>query len=346
LKLSELIRDHEKPFIIGELGINHNGDVKKTLQMIDYAMECGVSAVKFQTFRASKIVRNSIEPFTYMSKQKIITEPMLHMFRRNEFTNGEWKEIITYCKEKNVPFFTTPQNYEDFNLFLENFVDIVKIGSDDLINIPLIEKFRNLNIPIILSSGMAYFEEVNEALIAAGHFEGNSVTVLICTSLYPTSPSDVNILRITNLKTKFKNLRIGYSDHTQGNEAVIMAVALGASVFEKHFTLDHNLEGPDHWFSADKSEFKSWVNSIKKAWIMRGTGEFLPSDAELEMRKVAHRSICSSREIKAGEIITNEMIEYLRPGTGLPPKYLNLVLGKIAIRDIKSHEFILESDLK
>jgi N,N'-diacetyllegionaminate synthase len=346
LKLSNLIRDFEKPFIIGELGINHNGDVRKALQMIEFAMECGVSAVKFQTFKANKIVGNQSQLFSYKSNRDSVTEPMLDLFKRNEFNRDQWQEIISYCKENSVPFFTTPQNFEDFELFASNSVDLVKIGSDDLTNLPLIRKFQNLNVSIILSSGMATSDEIEDALIAAGYFQGNDVTLLVCTSLYPTTTSDVNISRITKLSTTYDNLRLGYSDHTQGNEAAIMAVALGASVFEKHFTLDHMLEGPDHWFSADKHEFKSWVKSILTAWVMRGTGEFQPSFAEIEMRKIARRSICANRVIKKGEFISEDMVHMLRPGTGLLPKHLNLILGKEVIRDIQMNEIISVNDIK
>ena len=346
MKLSNLLRDFKKPFIIGELGINHNGDVSKALQMIEFAMECGVSAVKFQTFKANRIVGNQNQLFSYKSNHNFVTEPMLDMFKRNEFTKEEWQEIILYCKENNVPFFTTPQNFEDFELFAQSSVDIVKIGSDDLTNLPLIRKFRNLNLSIILSSGMATSDEIKDALIAAGYFEGNDVTLLVCTSLYPTTASDVNISRVTKLLTTYNDLRLGFSDHTQGNEAAVMAAALGASVFEKHFTLDHELEGPDHWFSANKQEFKSWVKSILAAWEMRGTGEIQPAFAEIEMRKIARRSICANRIIKKGEIVSEDMVHMLRPGTGLLPKHLNLILGKEVIREIQVNEIINVNDVK
>ena len=346
MKLSNLLRDFKKPFIIGELGINHNGDVSKALQMIEFAMECGVSAVKFQTFKANRIVGNQNQLFSYKSNHNFVTEPMLDMFKRNEFTKEEWQEIILYCKENNVPFFTTPQNFEDFELFAQSSVDIVKIGSDDLTNLPLIRKFRNLNLSIILSSGMATSDEIKDALIAAGYFEGNDVTLLVCTSLYPTTASDVNISRVTKLLTTYNDLRLGFSDHTQGNEAAVMAAALGASVFEKHFTLDHELEGPDHWFSANKQEFKSWVKSILAAWEMRGTGEIQPAFAEIEMRKIARRSICANKIIKKGEIVSEDMVHMLRPGTGLLPKHLNLILGKEVIREIQVNEIINVNDVK
>ena len=224
-------------------------------------------------------------------------------------------------------------------------VPAIKVGSDDFTNLPLLKSYSETAIPLIISCGMSDIAEVHQGLTAAGWFDGKPVILLLCTSQYPTPPKDVNILKLRTLQQAFPNLLVGFSDHTQGSEAAIMATTLGASVFEKHFTLDHNLPGPDHWFSEDPSGLEQWVQSIRKAYEMRGNALVQPTQAELGMRILARRSIVALSDIKAGDSLTSSLIGLRRPGGGLPSMMLEQVLGMKASRNIQCGEKITLRDL-
>jgi sialic acid synthase SpsE len=222
----------------------------------------------------------------------------------------------------------------DLELLLKIGVRALKVGSDDLTNEPLIEEYYKTGIPLILSSGMSYESEIESALNASGFHNGNDVALLVCTSQYPTPPTDVNISRLRTLRKKYPTLTLGFSDHTEGNEAAIISVGLGAMIFEKHFTLDHNLPGPDHWFSPNPEELKSWITSIRTAHIMNGSGDLIPSTAELDMRVLARRSVTTIKEIKKGDEFSLQNLGQRRPGNGLPPVEISKFIGRFATRDL------------
>lgn len=335
------IGDGREPFVIAEAGINHNGELEKALEMIAVAKEAGADAIKFQTFKAAELVGDPTQMFSYQSQGKPVTESMLEMFRRHELTPADWGKIKERCDEEEIIFFSTPQNRSDLDILLMVGVPAVKVGSDDFINLPLLKSYAQTKLPMILSCGMSNMAEVHEALEAVGAFSGYPVALLVCTSQYPTPPEDVNILRVKTLREAYPFLPVGFSDHTQGSTAAIAAVPLGACIFEKHFTLDQNLPGPDHWFSENPATLKEWVDAIRTAYTMSGTGMVRPSKAELEIKKEAKRIIVAAHDIKMGTAYREDDFMMRRmPKEGLASKHVVLLIGRSARRDFRKGEII------
>lgn len=333
----------DMPFIIAEAGINHNGDLDIAKKMVDAANKAGADAIKFQTFKAEEFINDKTLTYTYKSQGETITESMIDMFKRYEFTKNQWIELKHYCEKNNIMFFSTPQNKSDLDFLLEIGVDIIKVGSDDFVNLPLLQDYASKNLPLILSCGMAYEHEI-ECVIDNIYSINSDLCILLCTSEYPTPYDDVNVSRLTSLKKKYPHLTFGFSDHTQGNIAAVMAVSLGAKVFEKHFTLDNDMPGPDHWFSENPDSLKLWIDSIRQAYECLGNGIISPSKNELEMREIAHRSIFSSKRINKGEYLTDANLELKRPGTGMNGLSWEKVVGSIATHDIEENSLINEGD--
>lgn len=336
------IKSQMVPFIIAEAGINHNGDINLAYKMIDAAKQAGCDAVKFQTFKASEFCGDPKQMFTYQSQGKEVTEPMLDMFSRHEFSVKQWQDIKDYCDKVDMCFLSTPQNESDLELLLEIGIEAIKIGSDDFINLPLIKAYKKTGLPIILSCGMADLIEIHQSLSL---FDIHTSTpypfvLCLCTSQYPTPPQDINLNKFKTLKRLYPELILGFSDHSQGFLASSLAVAHGAVVFEKHFTLDHNLVGPDHWFSENPQSLKEWVENIHLAYKMQGSAQLEPTEAEIPMRVLARRSICAIKNIKKGEPLSAENMGLKRPGDGLPPKMLEKLTGKQAYKDIKAGDKI------
>jgi len=337
------IGDGHKPFIVAEAGINHNGELKKALEMVVVAKQAGADAIKFQTFKADEMVGEPTQMFSYTSQGKTVTESMLEMFRRYELKPSDWAAIRTRCDAEGIVFFSTPQNPSDLEIVMQVGVPAIKVGSDDFVNLPLLQRYAKTKLPIILSCGMSNMGEVHEALEAVGAFSGYPVALLVCTSQYPTPPQDVNILRVKTLRDAYPFLPIGFSDHTQDSIAAAMAVALGACLFEKHFTLDRNLPGPDHWFSEDPDSLKEYVHTIRTAYTMRGDGVVRPhSAAELENKKEFRRFIVAARDIKESQLFAEGdfVMRRIKNGSGLPPKFVPILLGKQARRDFHIGEVI------
>lgn len=335
-----IIGDEHPCLIIAEAGINHNGDVSIAKSMIDAAKECGADAVKFQTFKAEEFISDPEQTYTYYSQGKEVTESMMDMFKRYEFSGEEWIEIADYCKKVGIIFFSTPQNKSDLD-FLLKIVDIpvIKVGSDDLTNLELLKYCASKRLPIIISAGMAYLSEIEDAVNTIRNTGNDNLAVLHCVSSYPAGPDEINLRKMLTIRLAF-DLPVGFSDHTIGTNAAVAAAALGAKVIEKHFTLDKNLAGPDQWFSSDPGEFKELVNGIRFAEKALGSYEIKPTLKEMGMRKIARRSIVASRDIIKGETIGIESITLKRPGIGLPPKFLDFIIGKEAKTDIKKGDLI------
>ena len=328
------LKNYGKPFIVAEAGINHNGELTKALEMIEVAKQSGVDAVKFATFRAEELCGDKTQTFTYQSQGQKITESMFEMFKRYEFDYDEWLKIKQKCDDENILFLSTPQNRSDLDLLLELELPAIKVGSDDFINLPLLEDYSSTKLPMIVSCGMSDLKEVHQALDAIGTFEGYPTILLLCTSQYPTPPEDVNLLKLKTLANAFPDLVLGFSDHTKGSLASSLAVGFGAVFFEKHFTLDNNLAGPDHWFSEDPESLKDWVNSIHQSYQMMGDSIVRPTSKELEMRKLARRSIVILKDTKKGEKFTEENIGLRRAGNGLAPILMKDILGSFASQDL------------
>lgn len=330
----------DPPYCIAEVGINHNGSINLAKQMIEVAKEAGADAVKFQTFKAEEFCGDPKQMFTYKSQGKEVTESMLSMFKRYEFLESQWKEIKEHSDKVGITFFSTPQNKGDLEMLIKIGIPAIKIGSDDFTNLPLIREYKKTGLPIILSCGMSDLSEVNNALKAADWFENYPVALLLCTSQYPTPPEDINILKLSTLQNSFHGLLTGFSDHSEGFLAASLAVCRGAKIFEKHFTLDKNFEGPDHWFSEDPIGLSKWVESIHTANLMLGNSIVKPTKAELKNKKEFQRVIVASVEIKSGDIFTEKNLEMRRVsgGKGLNSIMYSYLIGRKAWKNFQKLE--------
>ena len=340
ISINDFVIDAESPpFIIAEAGLNHNGKIEKALEMIKLAKNSGADAIKFQTFKATEIVSDKSLNFTYKSQGKMITESQLELFKRCELDKDNFFEIKKACDKENILFLSTPQNRSDLDLLLEIGIPAIKVGSDDFTNIPLLKNYSNTGLPLIVSCGMSNLNEIRQTLSAIGALENYPVVLMLTTSEYPTPPTNVNLLKLETLSRNFPDIILGYSDHTQGILASSLAVAFGAKVFEKHFTLDKNLPGPDQWFSEDPTSLKKWVSSIRIAYDMLGCSELKPTKNEEGMKILARRSVVTLCDIEKGETFNEKNIGFRRPGNGLPPTMIEKIYNK------KSSKKILKGSL-
>ncbi|HVZ53573.1 MAG TPA: N-acetylneuraminate synthase family protein [Pseudolabrys sp.] len=340
------IGDGHPPFIIAEAGINHNGELTRALAMVSAAREAGADAIKFQTFRAEEFVGDPSQTYTYRSQGRDVTESMLAMFQRYELPREAWFAIKAECDRQGILFFSTPQNRSDLDLLLEVGVPVVKVGSDDFTNLPLLKSYAATGLPLILSCGMADMAEVYNALSAVDALDGYPTALLLCTSQYPTPPEDVNLRKLATLRAAFPGLTLGFSDHTQGPLAAAIATGFGATVFEKHFTLGHDLPGPDHWFSEEPAGLTEWVTAIRTASDMLGSATLEPTAAERDMRAIARRSVVALRDIAPGETFAADNIGLRRPGTGLAPEFYERILGRAALRPLRKDELLRARDFE
>ena len=331
------------PFIIAEAGINHNGDLQKAFKMIEIAKHSGANAIKFQTFNAKELVADSNLTYTYTSQGKEITESMLEMFERYQFTRKQWFQIKKKCDQEKILFLSSPSSKSDLDLLIDLGMKAIKVGSDDHTSIPLLKEYSKTRLPLILSSGMSNLEEIKETINSIKETNDNSIILLVCTSEYPTLSENVNLLKFNTLHDEFQ-IPLGFSDHTQGSLASSLAVSFGACVFEKHFTLDQNLSGPDHWFSENPEGLKNWINDIKKSYLMMGSSTVEPTDAEQKMKKLARKSIVALTDIKKNEILDSQKIGIKRPGNGLPPKLFDELIGKKTTRDLIKNQLLKTGD--
>ncbi|MFA5880411.1 MAG: N-acetylneuraminate synthase family protein [Candidatus Margulisiibacteriota bacterium] len=340
------IGDDQPCFIIAEAGINHNGDINIAKKMIDLAKNVGVDCIKFQTFKAKDLSSDPNLQYNYEYNGKKISESQEEFFQHYEFSEDQWKEIIDYCKEKKIIFATTAQNPSDLDfIFSLTDMSFIKVGSDDLTNLSLIEYYAKKKKIMIISTGMAYEEEIKDALDSCRKTGNRNVIVLHCVSSYPAEAQDINLAKIKALRDNF-GVIVGFSDHSKGIYASLGAVALGAKVVEKHFTLDKNMPGPDHCFSADPEELKQLVQGIRFVESSLGNPLIFPTKEEMRMRKIVRRSIVASKDILKGEKIISSDVEFKRPGTGIPPKFISMVIGKKSIKNIKKGELITFKKIK
>lgn len=333
------------PFIIAEAGINHNGDINLAKKMILEAKKAGVDAIKFQTFYAKDFIQDRTVTYTYKSNGVEVTEPIIDMFERCEFTADQWKELKEFCDEEKILFLSTPGNVSDLELLMSIDVKAVKVGSDDFVNIPLIRRYAKEQVPLLLSCGMATEDEIDLTLKTAGLYENKELCLFLCTSEYPTPPEDVNIRKLLTLHEKYPELILGLSDHTTGSVAAVMAVAYGAKIFEKHFTLDHKFPGPDHWFSEEVDGLKKWVSDIRTADRMLGIKSLQPTKKEKRIRNEYRRSITTLCDIKKGDIFTENNLCMRRPGNGMLGYMWEKVIGKCAKNDIGTNVQLKMEDI-
>lgn len=320
-------------FIIAEAGVNHNGNLELARQLIDVAVRAGADAVKFQTFKAERIAVPDAPKAKYQLYATDGSESQLEMLRRLELSEGAHKELSAYCQRREILFMSAPFDEESADFLAELGVLVFKIPSGELTNLPFLRHVALHSKPMIISTGMSTLDEVQEAVRTVRDVNNKSLALLHCVSSYPADPSDANLRAMLTMASAF-DAPVGYSDHTQGIEVSLAAVALGACIIEKHFTLSRTLPGPDHRVSLEPDELTRLVRSIRIVESSLGDGRKRPMTSEKEIAAVARKSLVAARDIPAGSQLTQGSVAVKRPGTGLPPSMLGQVLGKIAKRNI------------
>ena len=339
------IGDGHPCFIAAEVGINHNGDVELAHRMIDAAADAGVDAVKFQNYHTEDFIADRSATYTYVSQGKHVVESQLDMFKRNELDPAVLKELREHSEARGIVFFSTPTSSRGVADLVEAGATMLKNGSDFLGNLPLIRAMAETGLPTIIANGMATVAEMDDAVRAFRDAGGVKLILLQCTSSYPTPPEDVNLRKIPVLAAAF-GCPAGLSDHTDGVTAAIGAVAIGACFVEKHFTLDKRLPGPDHWFSADPSELRSLVESVRIVERSLGTSLLGPTASETEGRREYRLSVLAARDLRAGERVTAQDVRVGRPGTGVPVKDKERILGLALAVDVPAGRPLTEGDFR
>lgn len=332
----------DKVLIIAEAGVNHNGSLEIAKRLVDEASSAGVDIIKFQTFKAEKLVSKAAKQAEYQKKNIGNGEETQYaMLKKLELSSEQHEELIAYCNSKNIRFFSTAFDMDSINHLHSLNLGLWKIPSGEITNYPYLKKIASYKEPIILSTGMCELTDIENAInvLITNGVSKDTITVLHCNTEYPTPMKDVNLKAMLEIKEKF-GVKIGYSDHTEGIEVPIAAVALGATVIEKHFTLDKNMEGPDHKASLEPSELKAMVKSIRNIEQALGTGHKTISESERKNIEIARKSIVAAKDIKEGEIFTEENLTVKRPGNGISPMEWENVIGKMAKRDFQEEELI------
>lgn len=330
-----------KVFIIAEAGVNHNGSIELAKKLIDAASESGADAVKFQTFKAEKLVSKNAQKADYQKQTTDTKESQFDMIKKLELDMDTHKELIDYCQNKDIMFLSTPFDHDSIELLNDLGLEIFKIPSGEITNLPYLRHIGKLDKKVVLSTGMADIGEIEDALdvlLEAGTKKEN-ITVLHANTMYPTPMEDVNLKAMKTIGDTF-DIAYGYSDHTLGIEVPTAAVAMGASCIEKHFTLDKTMEGPDHKASLEPDELKAMVKSIRNIELALGSSVKKPSKSETPNKEVARKSIVAKVNINKGELLTENNITIKRPGYGISPMRWDEVIGSIASKDYKEDEII------
>ena len=324
-------------YIIAEAGVNHNGRLDLALKLCDAAKEAGVDAVKFQTWKTENIVTASARQAAYQTENTGKDESQFTMLKRLELSYGHFRTIQDYCKKIGIDFLSTPDEEESLEFLVSLGLPLIKVGSGEVTNIPYLRKIGAYKMSVILSTGMSTIAQVATAydtLIQAG---AKDVSLLHCTTNYPCPMDEVNLRAMLTLRDAFK-CHVGYSDHTMGTEVPVAAVALGAKIIEKHFTLDRSMEGPDHKASLEPQELKLMVQQIRNIEAALGDGIKRPNKSEVENAKVVQKSILAKLSIKKGEVLTAEKLVAKRAGSGISSVYWDVVVGTTAQQDYNIDE--------
>lgn len=339
---NEINRTSNHTFIICEIGVNHNGDVELAKKMIEKASECGVDAVKFQTFNSEDLVTDNAKTAQYQEKNTNESS-QLELLKKLELTFDEFEELKNYALEHDVMFISSPFDVKSVDLLEKLDVPFYKLGSGELNNFELIDYIQKTNKPLILSTGMSSLDEITETY---NHIKNKDNLILLhCITGYPTSFSEANLNFIKTMQKEF-DVPIGFSDHSPGIELPIAAVALGACIIEKHFTLDKTLEGPDHKASLNPKEFKNMVEAIRNVEIAMGDGVRKISENEDEIKKIARKSIVLNENISKGTAIERKMLSIKRPGTGIAPNDIEKIIGKKVNRNLSANSVLKWDYLK
>lgn len=329
-----------KTLIIAEAGVNHNGSIEMAKRLIDAAVVAGVDYVKFQTFKAEKLVTKDAKQAEYQQRNAADSSQYA-MLKKLELTPRQHEELIIYCKQKGVRFLSTAFDLESIEYLHSLSLGVWKIPSGEITNYPYLKKIAQYGEPIIMSTGMCSMGDVEQALnvLLKNGLTKEQISLLHCNTEYPTPMRDVNLKAMLQLRDNF-GVKVGYSDHTKGIEVPIAAVALGAEVIEKHFTLDRTLPGPDHKASLEPNELKAMVDAIRNIEQALGDGQKHVSASEERNMAIARKSIVAAKDIKRGELLTEENLTTKRPGSGISPMRWEEVIGTKAIRDFKEDELI------
>jgi len=332
-------------FIIAEAGVNHNGNIGLAKQLICEAKKAGADCIKFQTFKAERVVVDNAPKAAYQKKTTNPDESQLEMLKKLELDEKAYKEIFEYCQKIGIFFLSTPYNKEDVDFLDQLGVQMFKLSSTHLVEPDFIKFVTSKNKPVIMSTGMATLAEVDEAVRSFDSVKKNNQLILLqCTTNYPSLPEHANLKAMKTMQEAF-DVHVGYSDHTQSHTASIVAVALGAKVIEKHFTLDNQMEGPDHSSSVTSEKFKELVSIIREAEKILGNGRKEPVEIEKFNARGVRRSIVAVKQIQKGDIITKDCVDFKRPANGISPIFLETILGRKARNDINYNVQINWSDL-
>lgn len=328
-----------KIFIIAEAGVNHNGSIEIAKKLVDAAVAAGADAVKFQTFKAEKLVCKNVQKAEYQMETTDKAESQFDMLKKLELTVDMHKQLISYCNQKGIMFLSTPFDIDSLEFLVQCGVDIIKIPSGEITNYPYLRAVGRTGKKVIISSGMSTLDEVRDAVKVLKDNGSKEIIVLHCNTEYPTPYADVNLKAMLTLRDELK-IDVGYSDHTKGIEVPIAAAALGAMVIEKHFTLDKEMEGPDHKASLEPNELQEMVKAIRNIEIALGNGKKSPSESEKKNVGIVRKSIVARCNIIKGEKFTENNLTTKRPGAGISPMAWNDIIGKKAERDFKEDELI------
>ena len=327
--------------IIAEAGVNHNGSIESAKKLIDVATESGANYVKFQTFKAETLVTQFAKKAEYQKNITDKNESQFDMIKNLELDKAAHEELIEYCNSKDIRFLSTAFDHDSIDMLAELDIPLFKIPSGEVTNLPYLRQIGGMGKPIIMSTGMSTMEEVRDALnilLKAGA-EKDRITILHCNTEYPTPMEDVNLKAMLTIGNKL-GVKVGYSDHTLGIEVSIAAVAMGATVIEKHFTLDRTLQGPDHAASLEPDELKRMVTAIRNIEKAMGDGVKKPSPSEIKNMHIARKSIVAKKSIKKGEMFSDENLTIKRPGTGISPMEWDTVLDTFASKDYHEDDLI------
>ena len=326
-------------FIIAEAGVNHNGSIDLALKLIDSARASGADAVKFQTFRADQLATRSAHKAAYQERTTTATESQFEMLQRLELDVDDHRRLIDYCRKVGIQFLSSPFDEQSADLLAEMDLPLYKIPSGEITNLPFLDHVARKGRPIILSTGMSTLGEIEEAVTVLRTAGNNRLTLLHCVTEYPAPYAEVNLRAMHTLRVAF-GLPVGYSDHTPGYEISIAAVALGAEVIEKHFTVDRSLPGPDHAASLEPDELEQMVTAIRHVEVALGDGIKRPAQCELPNISVARKSVVASRSLIAGQRLTAEDLDIKRPGNGIAPRLKPMLIGRTLSAGLEKDEVL------
>ena len=328
-------------FIIAEAGVNHNGSIDLAKKLIDVASNAGADAVKFQTFKAKNLVSKNAQKAEYQKKTTDTKESQFDMLKKLELDAATHKKLISHCESKRIIFLSSPFDLDSIKLLKDLSLEIFKIPSGEITNLPYLREIGKLNKNVILSTGMAHMSEIKDAidiLLDAGTKKDN-ITILHANTMYPTPMEDVNLRAMKAIGETF-DMAFGYSDHTLGIEVDIAAVAMGASCIEKHFTLDKSMSGPDHKASLQPDELRAMVKAIRNIEVALGSAIKKPSKSELQNIKIARKSIVAKKIIKQGDVLSDDNLAIKRPGNGMSPLRWDEIIGTIATCNYNENDLI------